>query len=129
MRETFTQILAIYRQARTNDRRTSDHPAHQCFVRLKEELRTILDTSSKALSIKSSTGMGNWAKVPWVAFLDHREAPTMQAGVYCAYLFREDMTGLYLALTQGVSAVRERNSYIEARRILAERADSLRQQA
>ena len=129
MRDILAQILDSYQEARTKDRRTRDHPVLQRFGRLQEELVATLGARSETLSIKWSAGMGEWAKVPWVAFFDPREAPTIQSGVYCAYLFREDMTGLYLALTQGVSKLRECNPYMNARAILAEKAGVLRQRA
>jgi hypothetical protein len=71
-------------------------------------------------------GQGNWAKVPWTAFLDHRETNSMQRGVYCVYLFRADMSGLYLTFNQGVNEPKKRHGTKEARAVLRKRAGELR---
>lgn len=55
------------------------------------------------LKVVASAGQGNWGAVPWIAFLDSRETTTTQRGVYCVYLFREDMSGVYLTFNQGVT--------------------------
>ncbi len=54
-----------------------------------------------------SPGQGNWARSPWVAVLDTLVTTTVQRGYYPVYLFREDFTGVYLSLNQGVTTVRE----------------------
>ncbi len=55
------------------------------------------------MQVKASTGLGNWAAVPWIAFLDSRETNSTQSGVYPVLLFREDMTGVYMTIAQGVT--------------------------
>lgn len=55
------------------------------------------------VTVVGSVGVGNWARVPWIAFLDSRETTTTQRGVYPVLLFREDMTGAYMTLAQGVT--------------------------
>jgi len=57
------------------------------------------------LKVEWSAGVGRWAKIPWIALMDRRETTTTQQGVYCVYLFREDMSGVYLTLNQGVNKV------------------------
>ena len=54
------------------------------------------------LLVRYGTGMGNVANVPWVAILDGRETKTTTKGIYVVFLFKADMTGLYLTLNQGV---------------------------
>ena len=60
-------------------------------------------TSRPTVSARWSAGRGNWATIPWIAFLDARETRTTQHGVYPVLLFREDLSGVYLALGQGVT--------------------------
>jgi hypothetical protein len=59
------------------------------------------------LRVKASIGQGNWATIPWIALLDNRETNTTRRGVYVVYLFREDMSGIYLKLGQGVTEPKE----------------------
>ena len=54
---------------------------------------------------RSSAGQGRWATVPWIAALDSRETSKTSEGVYVIYLFRADMSGVYLTLNQGTSWV------------------------
>jgi 5-methylcytosine-specific restriction protein B len=48
-------------------------------------------------------GLGNWALVPWVAFLDERVTKTTRRGIYVVLLFREDLSGVYITFGQGVT--------------------------
>ncbi len=59
--------------------------------------------ASQDIITKWSVGKGNWASVPWLAFLDSRETTTTRKGVYVVFLFCEDMSGIYLTLMQGVT--------------------------
>ncbi len=52
--------------------------------------------------VKYGAGQVNVANVPWIGLLDSRETKTLTKGVYVCYLFKADMTGLYLTLNQGV---------------------------
>jgi MrcB-like, N-terminal domain/TIR domain len=72
--------------------------------------------------------MGNWARVPWAACLDQRETTTTRRNVYVVYLFREDMSGVYLTLNQGVTAYTGQFGRAEARAKLRARAEQLRTQ-
>ncbi len=48
-----------------------------------------------------SVGFGNWARVPWIAFLDSH-VTTTQRGIYGVFLFREDVSGVS-TFNQGVT--------------------------
>src|SRR5262249_19040894 len=75
------------------------------------------------IQIKWSVGKGNWGSVPHVSLLDQKETTTTEQGLYCVFLFREDLSGVYLTLNQGVMEyVRERGRS-EARKILRARAN------
>jgi hypothetical protein len=74
------------------------------FESLNEALDTSPPVSSRpTVSARWSAGRGNWARIPWFAFLDARETRTTQRGVYPVLLFREDLSGAYLTLAQGVT--------------------------
>lgn len=51
--------------------------------------------------IEGSPGKGTWAEIPWIALFDRDITTTATKGYYIVYLFRSDMTGLYLSLNQG----------------------------
>jgi MoxR-like ATPase len=76
------------------------------------------------LRVKWSTGAGNRAAVPWLAFLDERETKSTQRGVYPVYLFRTDSSGLYLTLAQGVTDAAKQPQ--GSRRFMQDRANLLR---
>ncbi|MFC4891997.1 MrcB family domain-containing protein [Pseudofrancisella aestuarii] len=57
--------------------------------------------------VEGSPGKGNWAAVPWVAVLDKFITDTVQDGYYVVYLVKEDFSGLYLSLNQGVTTVKK----------------------
>jgi 5-methylcytosine-specific restriction enzyme A len=72
--------------------------------------------------------MGRWTPTPWVAILDPTITTSPQNGYYPVYLFREDMSGLYLSLNQGVTDIQERyGSGNEARRVLRRTAEMYRE--
>lgn len=103
VRQLFKQILASYREARTRSW-TGQDPVNVLFKDLERALSDLEPVSTRpTLKVKASTGLGNWAGVPWIAFLDSRETSSTQSGVYPVLLFREDMTGVYLTIAQGVT--------------------------
>ncbi len=58
----------------------------------------------ETFAVRSSCGCGGWAKVPWIAVSEPREST--QAGLYMQYLFRADMSAVYLCLGQGTSKLK-----------------------
>ena len=56
--------------------------------------------------VHGSPGQGNWARVPWVAVYDRFITETAQDGFYVVYLVKEDFSGVYLSLNQGVTTIR-----------------------
>jgi len=57
--------------------------------------------------VHGSPGQGNWARVPWVAVYDRFITETAQDGFYVVYLVKEDFSGVYLSLNQGVTTIRQ----------------------
>ncbi len=52
-------------------------------------------------TIHGSAGQGNWAVIPWLCVFDDQITASAQEGYYIAYLFRSDMSGVYLSLNMG----------------------------
>lgn len=55
--------------------------------------------------VKASAGQGNWANVPWVAVFDKLITESAQDGYYLVFLVKEDYSGAYLSLNQGVTTI------------------------
>ena len=57
--------------------------------------------------IEGSPGRGVWAGVPWVAVFDRFVTESAQDGYYLVYLLKEDSSGIYLSLNQGVTSIHQ----------------------
>lgn len=55
--------------------------------------------------VKGSVGQGNWAAVPWLAFLDPLITKTATKEFYVVYLINPDSKVIYLSINQGATAV------------------------
>lgn len=101
LRDGFERVLSEYQVA---SQETFTQHALANYIR-----RELRDAVAKAagdnerLLFKGSAGQGNWARGPWVAIFDKLVTASAQSGYYPVYLFREDMTGLYLSLNQGMT--------------------------
>ena len=94
------------------------------FEGLSSNFRTFV-SNRPTLKVKWSVGKGSWVRVPWIAFLDQRETNSTQYGVYPVYLFREDLSGIYIGLNHGIHILKEKHGTPESRRILRERTAQL----
>lgn len=89
-----------------------------------EELNSIIIDKKRYKTI-GSPGKGNWTDCPWLAILDILITNTPQKGYYPVFLFKSDMSGVYLSLNQGVTDVIE-NYKREAKSVLKLRAEDFR---
>lgn len=105
MRDSIEKVLKEYKTARTEP--LTGHPLAQLITKsLPEDIAGFVKASSR-YKIEGSAGKGNWAGCPWVSVFDISVTDSAQSGYYPVYLFREDMTGVYLSLNQGVTDIRE----------------------
>jgi 5-methylcytosine-specific restriction protein B len=120
------RILRGYSQATAEPFNTS-HPIWSDFLALKQELEQSEAMRQRSdLAVRASAGQGNWAKVPWIAVFDRRETQTIRDGVYVVYLFRQDSSGVYLTLNQGVTKPRTELGAAAAREMLTSKAAAIR---
>src|SRR5262249_37850801 len=127
LHEGLQMVLQRYATARSSEPFGKQHALWQTFERLMGDLeRSVAVAKRPNLKVTWSMGAGNWAKVPWIAFLDSRETSTTQRGVYCVYLFRQDMTGVYLTFNQGVTEPKKTLGAVKAREALRQNARALR---
>lgn len=84
-----------------------DNPAaHFLREEFPNEVRRLI-ANDKRYRIKGSAGQGVWVKIPWLAIMDISVTNSPQKGYYIVYLFKEDFSGVYLSLNQGVTTVRQ----------------------
>ena len=82
----------------------TSNPVHRALIYdLSGEISAFLNNQ---YSVKGSAGVGNRADVPWASIIDNRVADGTQKGLYIVYLFKEDMSGFYLALANGITYFR-----------------------
>lgn len=115
-----TRILEEYLQA---SRQPFGNNTLANFIRgdLPNAIRSIINNEERYL-VEGSPGKGRWAGVPWAAVFDRFITETAQEGYYIVYLAKEDSTGVYLSLNQGVTTLREQYG-ADAGKALRTRAD------
>jgi MoxR-like ATPase len=96
---------------------------------LRQRFETLPSVAHRpTIHVAWSVGQGNWARVPWIAFLDQRETKTTQRGIYAVLLFREDMSGVYVTFNQGVTEPKKLHGGTTGLQLLREKAGALRGQ-
>lgn len=75
--------------------------------------------------VTGSPGQGQWAECPWIAIFDTLITDSAQYGYYIVFLFKTDMSGVYLSLNQGVTEVVQ-NYKRDAKNVLRLRAEDFR---
>lgn len=117
LQQKLQEILANFIKAKENEPFGANNSIWQKFdefVQLLRQTETL--RAYPTINIKWSVGMGNWARVPWIAFLDNRETNTTQSGIYGVFLFREDMSGVYITYNQGVTKILNENGAREGKK-------------
>ena len=66
---------------------------------IPNDLRNVINDDK--YKVIGSVGKGNWAACPHVCILDTNITSSTRFGFYIAYLFKEDMSGLYLSFMWG----------------------------
>lgn len=57
--------------------------------------------------VRGKMGSANKSDCPWVAIMDRNITSSTQKGLYVCFLFKKDMSGFYLTLTQGITNFEE----------------------
>lgn len=105
MRHSIERILREYKIAKTEP--IAGHPLAKLVTKSLPEYIIGLVKAPTRYKVEGSAGKGNWAGCPWISVFDISITESAQSGYYPVYLFREDMTGVYLSLNQGVTDIRE----------------------
>lgn len=123
IRALIESFLDTYLEAKSESF-SGSRPAFQLMQTIRSEIAATGPVDDrKTLRVEASVGQGNWAGVPWIAILDNRETTTTQEGLYPVLLFRQDMTGVYVTVAQGVTKLRNQLGAKKMQTILKENAD------
>lgn len=126
LRKSLEEILRSYIEVRAGGKFGKAHPIWSVFEEAAESIRSLAPVATRPhLKVSWSAGQGAWSRVPMVALMDERETSSTQDGVYVVFLFREDMSGVYLSWNQGVTSIKKEHGARRSREILRERAASL----
>jgi len=63
------------------------------------------DASCENIILKVGIGSGRLAKCPYIVLMDKRITSKPTYGIYIVIIFKEDMSGFYLMINQGVSLI------------------------
>jgi hypothetical protein len=102
--EAFAFVLQHYVRARTSERLGKGSATWQRLMKVPLLLAsTTVMRRHPRVVVRASAGQGSWARIPWVALMHMDVTSTTCSGVYAIFLFRADMSGVYLTLNQGVT--------------------------
>lgn len=78
------------------------------FIRkdLAETLSAVIGPNPR-YTTHGSPGQGNWARTPWAAVYDRFVTESAQDGYYVVYLVKEDFSGIFLSLNQGITSAKK----------------------
>jgi hypothetical protein len=128
LRSGLDAILTRFATARPGEPFGREHDLWERFESLRRALAACdAVRACPTVRVEWSAGKGALASVPAIAFLDVRETKTARRGLHAALLFREDASGVYLALMQGTAEVIDKLKRAAGRRALAEEAERLRE--
>jgi len=104
--EGFQAILDRYGETPPGSPWGIGHPVRDLFAELRNALMQATPVRTRPSLKIDFAGIGRQAAVPWLAIMDRRETTSTQSGVYCVYLFRQDLSGMYLTFAVGVNEPR-----------------------
>jgi 5-methylcytosine-specific restriction enzyme A len=78
------------------------------FIRkdVAETLSQVIGVNPRYI-VHGSPGQGNWARAPWAAVYDRFVTESAQDGYYVVYLVKEDFSGVYISLNQGITSAKK----------------------
>jgi len=89
---------------------TQPFAGHPMAALIREDLPRAMDevlNGNPRYITNGSPGQGNWARTPWASVFDRFVTESAQDGYYIVYLVKEDFSGLYISLNQGVTSAKK----------------------
>ncbi len=100
LKDMFVEVLQNYSTASKQDLTNNSH-AHFIRNNIPSKIYSALQLNCDQFKITASPGQGHWSEVPWIGIFDKDITDTATKGYYIVYLFRADMSGVYLSMNQG----------------------------
>jgi hypothetical protein len=127
LRKGLKIILEDYVVSRSHQTLNAGHYLWRIAQKLQKEFQNLSSVKLRPnLIVRWSLGQGAWARIPWFALLDQRETKVTSGGVYTIYLFRQDMSGVYLTLNQGITKEKKLRGLKGSRDFVRQRANAHR---
>src|SRR4029453_15605016 len=121
LQAALVQLLSDYPTARTQQ--FAGNPVATFLQeQLPEQLERIIGANDRFI-VEGAPGKGNWAGIPWIAIFDRLITDSAQHAFYGVYLVREDFSGIYLTLMQGVRTAQEQEGAPAAGALAVRAAD------
>lgn len=124
MRKIFVDLFDNYEEIKNKSFSLSENNI------VREFLNTSLDfnkVSSEQLKVKASVGKGKWTETPWLGIFDESIKAEPTKGFYIVYLFKKDMSGVYLSLNQGTTYIQKKFNKRKPREKMSEVSTKLRE--
>lgn len=126
MKEHLENVLREYNVAYGES--FKDHPMGALFRQILPLAINEIIVEKERYKVIGSSGHGNWSATPWIAIFDILITNTAQSGYYPVFLFRQDMSGFYLSLNQGVTDIRKKYNPKDTNKVLKIKAEDFRAQ-
>lgn len=123
MQEMLTSVLKNYLNEKSLPYK-NNKLAHSLRHEFKDVVANIVSNNDRFI-VSGSAGKGQWTDCPWIALLDSLITSSPQSGFYPVYIFKSDMSGVYLSLNQGVTSVKDEYKR-GSKDVLRIRADNFR---
>lgn len=95
LKNTLLNILDEYLKIKPKPGDKKSPQAVEFIEKTRSTLTTIF--KNEPYQVKFSVGQSNWALVPWISFFDKKITTKATKGYYIVYLFKSDMSGVYLS--------------------------------
>ena len=120
------ELMVEYAKYTPGDGFGGEHPLWGLKERIEQALREQPGVKARPTLRVAFAGKGRLARDLWVAVLDTRVTTSVRRGQYVVYLFKRDLSGVYLTVNQGVTDVFRNHPNDEARELLTRRAKAFR---
>ena len=98
LKKDFEEVLKNFLRYKREDFEKDNYILRFVHDNLPKEIKSNIEGN---YTVKGSVGKGNWADCPTVSILDNDITNSTQDGIYLVYLFKSDMSGVYLSFTWG----------------------------